>query len=142
MKKIINFTLTLSIIWIACIQTSQAQIEITTGLCTKYLVSPYISDGQQYKALLNGEEIAEFHATFYGGTTYRIVGATGQSEGNLVFSLYDKERNLLFTNRDYENSPYWDFKFTSTIDCLIEANLDSGKSSASGFVILLIGFKQ
>ena len=142
MKKIIKFTFVLSIIWISCISKSQAQIEVTTGLCTKYIVSPYISDGQQYKALLNGEEIAEFHATFYGGTTYRIVGATGQTEGNLVFSLYDKERNLLFTNRDYENSSYWDFKFTSTIDCIIEANLDSGNQTASGFAILLIGFKQ
>ena len=142
MKKFINFTLAISIFWIACIEKTVAQMEVTTGLCTKYIVSPYISDGQQYKALLSGEEIAEFHATFYGGTTYRVVGATGQTEGNLIFSLYDKERNLLFTNRDYENSPYWDFKFTSTIDCIIEANLDSGSSAASGFAIMLIGFKQ
>ncbi len=142
MKKTLNIVLALSILWFAGINKSHAQIEVTTGLCTKYIVSPYISDGQQYKALLNGEEIAEFHATFYGGTTYRIVGATGQSEGNLIFSLYDKERNLLFTNRDYENSPYWDFKFTSTIDCIIEAGLDSGNSTASGFAIMLIGFKQ
>jgi hypothetical protein len=142
MKKIYTFVLALSFVGIAYINNVQAQAEVTTAICTKYIVSPFISDGQQYKALLNGEEIAEFHATFYGGSTYRIVGATGQSEGNLVFSLYDKERNLLFTNRDYENSPYWDFKFTSTIDCIIEAGLDSGNQTASGFAFLLIGFKQ
>lgn len=118
-----------------------AQADVTMELCTKYINPPYISDGQQYKALLNGDEIAEFHATFYGGSIYRLVAQTGQTEGNLIFSLYDKERNLLFTNRDYENSPYWDFKFTSTIDCIIEAELDPAVST-SGFAVLLIGFKQ
>lgn len=120
---------------------SSAQADEITAQCSKYLVPPFISDGQQYKALLNEDELAEFHATFYGGSTYRIIACSGLSEGNLLFSIYDKERNLLFTNKDYENSPYWDFKFTSTIDCLIEAELDS-KNLTSGFALLMIGFKQ
>ena len=120
---------------------TEAQIQNTTDLCSQYIVPPFVSDGQQYKALLNGDEIAEFHATFYGGSTYRISSCSGKSEGNLIFSIYDRERNLLFTNKDYQNSPYWDFKFTSTIDCIIEAQLDL-KTAKSGFAILLIGFKQ
>ncbi len=121
--------------------TTLAQIENTKELCTKYIVPPFVSDGQQYKALLNGDEVAEFHATFYGGSTYRISACSGSSQGNLIFSIYDRERNLLFTNSDYQNSPYWDFQFTSTNDCIIEAQLNS-KVTKSGFAILLIGFKQ
>ena len=34
--------------------------------CVKFITHPYISDGQQYRALLNEDEVAEFHATFYG----------------------------------------------------------------------------
>lgn len=142
MKKITTLALAAILAIVLNSNKTIAQVDVTTALCTKYIVSPYISDGQQYKALLNGEEIAEFHATFYGGTTYRIIGATGQTEGNLIFSLYDKERNLLFTNRDYQNSTYWDFKFTSTIDCIIEAELNATSKSKSGFAIMLIGFKQ
>ena len=119
-----------------------AQSDVTLSLCSKYIVPPYISDGQVYKALITGDEIAEFHVTFYGGTVYRIAAATGQSEGNLIFSLYDKERHLLFSNRDYKNSTYWDFKFTSTIDCIIEAELDPSARNGSGLVNMLIGFKQ
>lgn len=119
---------------------TMAQMNTTMDICTKHIVPPFISDGQQYKALLTGEEIAEFRATFYGGSTYRITACSGQSEGNIVFSLYDKERNLLFSNRDYENSPYWDFRFTATIDCIIEAELVGGQTS--GFAFMLIGFKQ
>lgn len=118
-----------------------SQADTLIQICTQHLTPPFISDGQQYKALLNGDEIAEFHTTFYGGSTYRIVGCSGLSDGNLVFNIYDKERNLLFTNREHENSPYWDFKFVSTIDCIIEAELDS-KNLASGFALMFIGFKQ
>ena len=142
MRKITTIILAAIVTLVFYSNKTMAQADVTTALCTKYIVSPFISDGQQYKALINGEEIAEFHATFYGGTTYRIVAASGQTEGNIVFSLYDKERNLLFTNRDYQNSPYWDFKFTSTIDCIIEAELDGANKTASGFAIMLIGFKQ
>jgi len=140
MKKI-----ALSIFLFIAISTSGvllAQSDVTLSLCSKYIVPPYISDGQVYKALITGDEIAEFHVTFYGGTVYRIAAATGQSEGNLIFSLYDKERHLLFSNRDYKNSTYWDFKFTSTIDCIIEAELDPSARNGSGLVNMLIGFKQ
>ncbi len=119
-----------------------AQSDVTYAICSKYITHPFISDGQVYKALITGDEIAEFHVTFYGGTTYRIAAAVGQNEGNLIFSLYDKERHLLFSNRDYKNATYWDFKFTSTIDCIIEAELDPSMRSGSGIVNMLIGFKQ
>lgn len=140
MKKIII----ISIIGIVAIFSSikvVAQSDTLIKICSKHLGPPYISDGQQYKALLNGDEVAEFHATFYGGSTYRVVGASGLNEGNLVFSVYDIERNLLFSNRDYQNTSFWDFKFNSTIDCIIEAELDA-KNLDSGFALLLIGFKQ
>jgi hypothetical protein len=120
---------------------TNAQSDTLVKLCTQFLKSPYISDGQQYKALLNGNEIAEFKATFYGGSTYRIAAASGVKLGNIMFSVYDNERNLLFTNKKYQNVPFWDFKFASTVDCIIEAELDS-KSLKSGFALMLIGFKQ
>lgn len=141
MKKIFLISILILLGFLFSIKSTNAQADEITALCTKYLVPPFISDGQQYKALLNEDELAEFHATFYGGSTYRIIACSGMSEGNLLFSIYDKERNLLFTNKDYDNSPYWDFKFTSTMDCIIEAELDS-KNLTSGFALLMIGFKQ
>ena len=122
-------------------ETSFGQLDSIMQLCSKHLDIDYVSDGQQYKALLNGEEVAEFYTTFYGGSTYRLVGYGGMAEGNLIFSVYDKARNLLFTNQEYNNSPYWDLEFKTTVDCIIEAKLDS-KNLASGFAIMLIGFKQ
>ena len=142
MKKLVNISIIIIITTLfAFVNSANAQADKTIGLVTKYMKYPYISDGQQYKALLNGDEIAEFHITFFGGTTYRLAVAAGNEEGNVIYRVYDKQRNLLFTNADYNNSPYWDFKFTSTVDCLIEIQLDN-TNLQSGFVYMLVGFKQ
>lgn len=119
----------------------QAQIDSTISMCQRHMNLPYISDGQFYTAMLNGDEVAEFHATFYGGSVYRLVSYSGTEAGNIIFSVYDQERNLLFTNSDFENTPYWDFQFDYSMDCIIEAALDQ-KNLNSGIAVLLIGFKQ
>lgn len=120
-----------------------AQIADTVAnSCAKHLENQFISDGQQYRALLmNADETAEFHTTLYGGTLYRIAACSGLSDGNLVFSVYDIEHNLLFTNSEFKNSPFWDFKIGSTLECIIEAKLDGG-AQGSGRAVVLIGFKQ
>ncbi len=139
-KNIILKALTL-ILGISAYTTSFAQCDTIASLCDKHITSEYISDGQNYRSLLLDDEIAEFNMTLYGGNTYRFAGCSGLADGNLIFSVYDKERNLLFTNEEYSNAPYWDFKITNTLDCIIEANLDPN-SLASGCAVLLVGFKQ
>ena len=140
MKKLHIFGLLLFVI-ISGTNSAYSQADTIIKVCSQHINSPYISDGQQYKTLLNNDEVAEFHTTFFGGSTYRIIGCSGLSQGNLIITLYDRERNVLFTNKEYSNAPYWDFKFEHTIDCIIEAQLDS-KNLSSGFAIIMIAFKQ
>ena len=125
------------------VNTLSAQIADTVAnACAKHLENSFISDGQQYRALLmNVDETAEFHSTLYGGTIYRIAACSGLADGNLVFSVFDTERNLLYTNSEFKNAPYWDFKINNTLDCIIEAKLDGG-AQGSGRAVVLIGFKQ
>ena len=120
---------------------ANAQVDKTIQLCEKYLVPPFISDGQDYRSLLNDDEVAEFHMTLYGGTSYRIIACSGETEGNIIFSLYDREKNLLFTNRDHQNAPYWDFKITNTIEIVLESELKNQEDN-SGFVFISLAFKQ
>ncbi len=138
-KQLSIFVLTLAAV--CSFQYAQAQCDTIATICSKHISKGYISDGQAYRSLLLNEEMAEFQVTMYGGSTYRFAACSGLSDGNLVFSVYDRERNLLFTNKDYKNAPYWDFKITSTLDCTIEAQLDSN-NLASGCAVLLIAFKQ
>ncbi len=123
--------------------SAQAQCDTIANICARHIINSFISDGQQYRALLlNPDEAAEFKSTFFGETVYRIAACSGLSDGNLVFSLYDQDRNLLFSNREYKNAPYWDFKVKNTLECTIEAQLDANKNAGSGCAVILIGFKQ
>lgn len=118
---------------------ADAQCDTIASVCAKHIISPYISDGQQYRSLLLADQTAEFHATFYGGGTYRIAACTGLKDGVLIFSVFDEQRNLLFSNKEFKNSPYWDFKVNSTMDVILEATLGGAQS---GCAVVLIGFKQ
>lgn len=122
---------------------SFSQCDTIANLCIKHITNNYISDGQQYRAmLLNAEETAEFHTTMFAETIYRFAACSGLKDGNLIFRVLDKDRNVLFTNQNYRNAPYWDFKSKSTIDVIIEAQLDPDRNPGSGCAVLLIGFKQ
>jgi hypothetical protein len=123
------------------INTAIAQCDTIAHMCERHINSEYISDGQTYRALLSGDDVAEFQATFYGGNTYRIAACSGITDGNLVFRVFDSEKNLLFTNASYSTAPYWDFYVENTIQVTIEAKLDSNKSD-SGCAVLVLGFKR
>lgn len=139
-----NIYKSLLILAIASFSTSaKAQCDSIASLCSKHIIAQFISDGQSYRSLLlNSEETAEFHTTFFGETTYRLAACSGKSDGNLIFSISDQDGHLLFTNKNHSNAPYWDFKVKSTLECTINAQLDANKNAGSGCAVILIGFKQ
>lgn len=113
--------------------------------CSKYLdgkkgKTRFISDGQVYTAFLDREK-AEFKTTLYGGSTYRIAASAGNKEDYVVFTVLDLDANILFTNRDHKNSPYWDFNVPRTIPVVITTELDLDLK-VTGCAVMLIGFKQ
>ena len=120
---------------------ASAQCDTIATICEKHITAAYIPDGQFYRALLYEDETAEFGLTLFGGNTYRVAACSGLSDGNLVFSVYDQQHTLLFTNQDQGTSPHWDLAIANTIDVTIEANLDAAKAG-SGCAVLLIGFKK
>tara|TARA_B100000902_G_C27006947_1_gene762738 strand:+ start:368 stop:778 length:411 start_codon:yes stop_codon:yes gene_type:complete len=124
-----------------CVISVNAQCDITADICQKHITDNFLSDGQHYRALLLTDQVAEFNATLYGGTTYRLSACSGTQDGNLQFSVFDKEHNLIFRNVEHSNTPYWDFQLASTIDVVVEAQLDP-IAGRSGCAVMLIGFKR
>jgi len=139
--KTIRTLMAFLILGMSQIGNAWAQCDTIAKICSEHVTADFISDGQSYRALLNGDQVAEFRATFYGGSTYRIAGCSGFTDGNLIFELYDEDHNRLFASNEYKNTPYWDFEFTSTIDCTIEARLNT-VNVKSGCATMVIGFKQ
>jgi hypothetical protein len=142
MKKNINKALLVLAIF-GFSNATIAQCDSIASICSKHIIAQFISDGQSYRSLLlNSDETAEFHTTFFGETTYRLAACSGKSDGNLIFSISDQDGHLLFTNKNYSNAPYWDFKVKSTLECTINAQIDPSKNAGSGCAVILIGFKQ
>lgn len=143
MKKLLVFSLFFSFSSFASF--SQQDCEQIAKSCASYLdgkkgKTRFISDGQVYTAFLDREK-AEFKTTFYGGSTYRIAASAGTKEDYVIFTVLDLDGNILFTNKDQKNAPYWDFKVPRTIPVVISTELDLDLK-VSGCAIMLIGFKQ
>jgi len=115
--------------------------EISIKSCDNLLNSGFVSDGQEYIAKPDENNKATFHATFYGGSNYRVVACSDVEEIPLILTVYDTEKNLLFCNKSYDYTSYWNFTFTSTIDCIIEIEFDH-EILIQNEVMLLIGFKE
>lgn len=103
---------------------------------------PFISDGQVYRAFLSEDQTAEFQTTLFGGNVYRIAASAGTDDNYLIFRILDTENNLIFDSSEHGNAEYWNFHVPSTIDCIIEAQLDMEKDKLSGCAIMMIAFKQ
>lgn len=121
-------------------RTAIAQVQQLQHICSLYFSPEYITDGQEYFAPLKPDQKIEFRTTFFGDNTYRIVACTNIKRSDVIFSVYDTEKNLLFTNADYNNSPYWDFRFSSTVTCIIQVDVQN-KKFVPGHVMLLVGYK-
>jgi len=100
----------------------------------------FISDGQVYTAFLDRQEVAKFETTLFGGSTYRIAASAGEDEDYVIFTIKDPDGNVLFTNSNYKNAPYWDFEVDESITITIEAKLDPDLK-ISGCIVMLIGFQ-
>lgn len=116
-----------------------SQEEKLLDRCSEYFKSPFITTGQPLKAFLTGDEVAEFHTTLYEGSVYRLV-ACGNESDVILFSVFDKDHNLLFSSNEHVDVKYWDFKMKGSIECIIEARLNR-KKATSGIALLMLGFK-
>ena len=121
--------------------SSQAQCDSIADYCQRHITSEYISDGQTYRALLSGDDAAEFHTTLFKGNTYRVAACSGNSDNNLIFKIVDQDKNILFSNADYSTAAFWDFHIDNTMSVTIESMLDSNKSD-SGCAVIVIGFRK
>lgn len=118
-----------------------AQAEELLPSCSHYFTKGYIQDGQQYFSMIKDNSTVEFNTTFFGRNQYRLVVCSSQQDARVKFILYDTEKNILYNSSDFNYSPYWDFQFKSTVDCIVEIQF-SEKITSAAYVMMMIGFKE
>ncbi len=120
---------------------SFAQQEPNSQSCSSLLKGDFVSDGKSYIGKLNANNKAIFHVTFFSENTYRLVACSDNNEFPLRLKVFDTDKNLLFDNANHRYTKYWDLHFTSTVNCMVEIELEAEKRLTE-VVELLIGFKQ
>lgn len=140
MKALLISFVLLGLIFNGFSQDCEGNVDICSVLLQENTEKPFISDGQVYSAFLDRGEKAEFKTTFFGGTTYRISSSAGADENYVIFKIKDPDGNILFSNENYNNAPYWDFIVDESIALTIEVRLDP-ELKLTGCLAMLIGFR-
>jgi hypothetical protein len=109
--------------------------------CKARMQPPFVSDGQVHLLELKKNDKGEIKTTFYGGNTYRIIACGIPGNGEVNFILFDSEKNILFNNKNFDYTQYWDFEFKSTVECIIEVRY-TGQKKPKTLVKVLLGFKN
>jgi hypothetical protein len=94
--------------------------------------------------LMPGDE-AEVDLTFFGGQDYRLVVCGQANLPKVEFQVLDKDKIVVFDNREKGLAEYFDFRMAGTQNLTVRLKVP-GKSSASGMtaqgcVALLVGRK-
>ncbi len=114
-------------------------------ICKLELI-PYIHDGNYHAAILTEGEEAELYKTFYSGQDYRIAVCGSDALGAIEFQIMDAYKNVLYDNREHNNSRVWDFRLESSQQLKIAVKVPVGKGEseypASGCVSIMFGFKE
>lgn len=140
MKFLLFFAIAATLSIQSYAQDCERIVQDCKALLNKDTDEKFVSDGQVYTAFLDREK-AEFSTTFYGGSTYRIATSAGSTEDYVIFTIKDPDGNILFSNKNYSNAPYWDFKIMETLPVTIETELDLDLK-VTGCVVMMIGFQQ
>ena len=111
-------------------------------------LAPYLHDGNYNAAILTEGEDDELFKTFYAGQEYRIAVCASSTLPKVEFILMDTQRNVLYSNKSNNYTPYYDFKAETTQMLIISVKVSNKSTTAaadelvSGCVAIMFGLKM
>ncbi len=106
----------------------------------------YTHDGNYHAAVLVEGEEAELYKTFYSDMEYRVAVSGEEDLPKVEFKVLDADKNVLYSNKDNDYSPTWDFKLESSQQLKIVVKVlttDQAEAAPeSGCVSIMFGFKM
>jgi len=99
----------------------------------------FISDGQEYLLLPKKTKPATVKVIFYPGIDYQLKICPEHPEIIVEITVTDADGTLIYTNADKKFIRFWNFKFQSLMNAVIELKIQS--KSEEEPVRLQLGFK-
>ncbi len=146
MKRIFLFLSVIALFSIAPVNSAHAQCKSFTKKHCLSQLSPFVYNGQLNSAVLTQGDVADLMLTFYPDQDYRVFVCYDDAFGNVEFRLYDSNKNLIYTNKDNDYLPYWDFSSSETMQLILRVIIPEKAQDQiavkSGCVSILVGFKE
>jgi hypothetical protein len=105
----------------------------------------YTHDGNYHAAILVEGEEAELYKTFYSEMEYRVAICGEEKLPNVEYTVFDSNKNVLYSNKGANFAKTWDFKLESSQQLKLVVKVGSfekpGETPASGCVAIMFGFK-
>jgi len=105
----------------------------------------YTHDGNYHAAVLVEGEEAELFKTFYSDMDYRLSICGEETIPQVEFTVYDANRNVLYSSREANFVRTWDFRLEASqqlrIVIKVNAASNQGNTPASGCVSIMFGFR-
>jgi hypothetical protein len=145
MKKYLPYIITLIVATVLALPV-QAQCKgFAKNLCKSELTG-YTHDGNYHAAILTEGEEAELYKTFYSGQKYRLAVCGSEILPAIEYQVVDAYKNVLYDNRQHNNSTVWDFTLESSqqLKVIVKVPVSDKKSEIpeSGCVSIMFGFQE
>jgi hypothetical protein len=143
--KILRIVPAVALLMIVSLGVADAQCKaFAKKVCLPELEN-YVHDGNYHAAILKEGEEAELYKTFYSDMDYRVAICGEESIPGIEFTVLDANKNVLFSNKDKDLAPTWDFHLQSSQQLKIVIKVNSvsrsGEIPAQGCVAIMFGFK-
>lgn len=146
MNKVAKLALPITIIFLAFSSLSaHAQCKGFAKKICKEELGNFIHDGNYHAAILTEGEEAELYKTFYSDQDYRVAICGSDNLPPVEFKVMDANKNVLYSNEDFEYGKTWDFKLESSQQLKLVVRVttfdQTSDTPASGCVAIMFGFK-
>ena len=109
------------------------------------LLGTYTHDGNYHAAILVEGEEAELYKTFYSDMEYRVAICGDDKLPPIEFTIFDANKNIIYSNKEANYPKTWDFKLQSSQQLKLVIKVNSSdkpaETPASGCVSIMFGFK-
>lgn len=119
--------------------TLRAQCEKVADRCEGQLLD-YLSDGQYYRAQVNGTAEATIKITLHEGFRYRIVTCNDRPGAKVRYRVMDGRKNMVFETMGAVDGDAWDFELKATDNFVIKASIPN--NVGIGCVVFEVGYDE
>lgn len=117
----------------------KAQCEKVADRCEGQLLD-YLSDGQYYRAQVNGAGEATIKVTLHEGFRYRIVSCNDRPGAKVRYRVLDGRKNMVFETMGAKDGDAWDFELGATDNFTIKASIPN--NVGLGCIVFEVGFDE